>query len=69
MIAGKEKRDGGEIVIGSTVQLAIVDQTREALPNDKTVFDAISGGQDILTVGKVRDARARLSRPLQFQGR
>src|SRR5437764_11498517 len=52
MIAGKEKPDGGEIVIGSTVKLAIVDQTRESLPNNKTAWQAISGGQDILTVGK-----------------
>src|SRR5438874_3980507 len=52
MITGKEKPDTGEIVIGSTVKLAVVDQTRESLPNDKTAWQAISGGQDILTVGK-----------------
>src|SRR5256886_4125364 len=52
LISGKEKPDRGEIVIGHTVKLAIVDQTREALPNDKTAWEAISGGQDILTVGK-----------------
>jgi len=68
MIAGKETPDRGEIVIGSTVQLAIVDQTREALPNDKTAFDAISGGQDILTVGKFEmPARAYLGR-FNFKG-
>ena len=50
------------------MQLAIVDQTREALPNDKTVFDAISGGQDILTVGKFEmPARAYLGR-FNFKG-
>ena len=68
MIAGKEEPDRGEIVIGTTVQLAIVDQTRESLPNDKTVFDAISGGQDILTVGKFEmPARAYLGR-FNFKG-
>jgi sulfate-transporting ATPase len=68
MIAGKEKPDSGEIVIGSTVQLAIVDQTRETLPNDKTVFDAISGGQDILTVGRFEmPSRAYLGR-FNFKG-
>jgi len=68
MIAGKEKPDGGEIAIGSTVQLALVDQTRESLPNDKTVWDAISGGQDILTVGRFEmPSRAYLGR-FNFKG-
>jgi sulfate-transporting ATPase len=68
MIAGKETPDRGEIVIGSTVQLAIVDQTREALPDDKTVFEAVSGGQDILTVGRFEmPARAYLGR-FNFKG-
>ena len=52
MITGKEKPDSGEVKIGSTVQLAFVDQTRDALENKKTVWEAISNGQDILTVGK-----------------
>ena len=43
MITGEEKPDSGEIVIGPTVQLAVVDQTRESLPNDKTAWEAISG--------------------------
>jgi len=68
MIAGREKPDSGEIVIGSTVQLALVDQTRETLPDDKTVFDAISGGQDILTVGRFEmPSRAYLGR-FNFKG-
>jgi sulfate-transporting ATPase len=63
MIAGKEKPDRGEIAIGPTVKLAVVDQTREALPNDKTAWEAISGGQDILTVGKFEmPSRAYLGR-------
>ena len=52
MITGKEKPDRGEIVIGHTAQIAVVDQLRDALPNDKTAWEAISGGLDILTVGK-----------------
>ena len=52
MITGKEQPDSGSIVLGDTVKIAAVDQTREGLPNDKTVFEAISGGLDILQVGK-----------------
>jgi energy-dependent translational throttle protein EttA len=68
MITAKEKPDGGEIVVGSTVQLAVVDQTRESLPDDKTAWEAISGGQDILTVGKFEmPSRAYLGR-FNFKG-
>ncbi len=52
MISGKEKPDSGDVVLGSTVKLAYVDQSRDALANKKTVWEAISNGQDILTVGK-----------------
>ena len=52
MITGKELPDSGEIKLGSTVRLAAVDQMRDSLPNDKTAFDAIADGQDILQVGK-----------------
>ncbi len=68
MISGQDKPDSGEIVIGHTVQMAVVDQTREALPNDKTVWDAISNGQDILTVGRFEmQSRAYLGR-FNFKG-
>ncbi len=68
MIAGKEKPDAGKITIGHTAQLAVVDQTRESLPNDKTVWEAISGGQDILTVGRFEmPSRAYLGR-FNFKG-
>jgi sulfate-transporting ATPase len=68
MITGKEKPDQGEITVGSTVRLAVVDQTRESLPNDKTAWEAISGGQDILTVGKFEmPSRAYLGR-FNFKG-
>src|SRR5512134_752805 len=63
MITGKEKPDSGEIVIGPTVQIASVDQFRDALPNDKTVWEAVSGGLDIITVGKFEmPSRAYLGR-------
>ncbi|MDO4794908.1 MAG: energy-dependent translational throttle protein EttA [Brachymonas sp.] len=52
LIAGKEQPDSGEVVIGKTVQMAFVDQSREDLSNDKTVWEDISGGLDIITVGK-----------------
>ena len=52
LIAGKEQPDSGEVVIGKTVQMAFVDQSREDLNNDKTVWEDISGGLDIITVGK-----------------
>ena len=68
MITGAEKPDSGEVVIGHTAQLAVVDQTREALPNDKTAWEAISGGQDILTVGRFEmPSRAYLGR-FNFKG-
>ena len=68
MIAGREKPDAGEIVIGSTVKLAMVDQSRESLPDDKTAWEAISGGLDIINVGKFEmPSRAYLGR-FNFKG-
>ncbi|GAB4130523.1 MAG: energy-dependent translational throttle protein EttA [Sideroxydans sp.] len=68
MITGKEQPDSGSVKIGSTVKIAFVDQSREGLDNDKTVFDAISGGRDILTVGKYETpARAYIGR-FNFKG-
>ena len=68
LITGAEKPDRGEVAIGSTVRLAVVDQTRESLPNDKTAWDAIANGQDILTVGKFEmPSRAYLGR-FNFKG-
>ena len=68
MITGKEKPDSGEITIGHTVQIAAVDQTRDSLPNDKTVWEAISGGLDILQVGRFEmPSRAYLGR-FNFKG-
>jgi sulfate-transporting ATPase len=68
MITGREKPDKGEIAIGHTAQLAVVDQTRESLPNDKTAWEAISGGLDILQVGRFEmPSRAYLGR-FNFKG-
>ena len=68
MITGKETPDTGEVKIGQTVQLAYVDQSRGNLGNDKTVFDEIADGRDILQVGKFETpARAYLGR-FNFKG-
>jgi sulfate-transporting ATPase len=68
MITGKEKPDKGEVKIGHTVKLAYVDQSRDALPDKKNVWEAISGGQDILTIGKFEiQSRAYLGR-FNFKG-
>ena len=52
LIAGKEQPDSGEVVIGKTARMAFVDQHRDDLANEKTVWEDISGGLDLLTVGK-----------------
>jgi len=68
MIAGKEQPDAGTIDIGATVKLAVVDQTRESLDDTKTVFDDVSGGRDILMVGRFEmPSRAYLGR-FNFKG-
>jgi sulfate-transporting ATPase len=68
MITGREQPDSGTVKIGSTVKIAHVDQARDSLDNDKTVFDAISGGHEILTVGKYETpARAYIGR-FNFKG-
>jgi ATP-binding cassette ChvD family protein len=51
MIVGQEKPDAGDIVVGSTVELAYVDQSRDSLDAENTVFDEISGGQEHMVVG------------------
>ena len=68
MILGKEKPDSGEIEIGKTVKISAVDQMRDSLPNDKTAWEAVSDGQDILQVGKFQmPSRAYLGR-FNFKG-
>ena len=68
MIAGREQPDTGEVAIGQTVKLAFVDQSRDSLEDNKTVFDAVADGADILTVGKFEmGSRAYLGR-FNFKG-
>ena len=68
MIDGKEKPDSGSIELGETVRLAAVSQLRDAHPNDKPVFAAVSGGQDTLQVGRFQmPSRAYLGR-FNFKG-
>ncbi len=68
MISGQEQPDSGEIKIGQTVQLAYVDQSRDALPDNKTVFEAISNGSDVINVGRFEmPARAYVGR-FNFRG-
>ncbi|MCK2127547.1 energy-dependent translational throttle protein EttA [Thauera aromatica] len=68
MIEGRDTPDSGTVEIGSTVKIAAVDQTREGLANDKTVFDAVSDGADVLTVGRFEmPSRAYIGR-FNFKG-
>ena len=52
MITGQEKPDSGEIIIGETVDLGYVDQSRDELSADKTIWEEISDGLDIIELGK-----------------
>jgi sulfate-transporting ATPase len=68
MIAGKERPDAGTIAIGPSVKVGIVDQSRESLDDAKTVFDDLSGGRDVLEVGRFQmPSRAYLGR-FNFKG-
>ena len=68
LIAGKEKPDTGEVVIGSTVRMAFVDQHRDELANQKTVWEDVSGGLDILNVGKFQMASRAYCGRFNFNG-
>ena len=68
MLAGQETPDKGEIVIGDTVQMAYVDQSREDLDSKKTVWEEVSDGNDILKIGNYEvPSRAYLGR-FNFKG-
>ena len=68
MITGREKPDSGKVDIGKTVRLAHVDQSRDALSAEKTVWEDVSGGQDMMTVGKIQmPSRSYLAR-FNFRG-
>ena len=68
MIAGKEQADSGDIKIGQTVKMAFVDQNRDDLANEKTVWEDVSGGLDILTVGKFEMASRAYCGRFNFNG-
>ena len=68
MIAGIDQPDSGEVVIGQTARVSLVDQSRDALANSKTVFEDVSGGADVLSVGRFEmPSRAYLGR-FNFKG-
>ncbi len=68
MIAGQQKPDSGEVKIGSTVKMAFVDQHRDELSNEKTVWEDVSGGLDILNVGKFQMASRAYCGRFNFNG-
>ena len=68
LIAGREKPDAGTVKIGKTVKMAFVDQHRDELANDKTVWEDISGGLDIITVGKFQMASRAYCGRFNFNG-
>ncbi|THU02041.1 energy-dependent translational throttle protein EttA [Lampropedia puyangensis] len=68
LIAGREQPDSGEVDVGPTVQMAYVDQTRDELANDKTVWEDISGGLDIINVGKFQMASRAYAGRFNFNG-
>jgi sulfate-transporting ATPase len=68
MITGKEQPDGGEVVIGQTAKVSIVDQNRDDLADSKSVFEDVTGGADMLSVGRFEmPSRAYLGR-FNFKG-
>ncbi|WP_325341522.1 energy-dependent translational throttle protein EttA [Xylophilus sp.] len=68
LIAGREQPDSGQVVIGSTVKMAYVDQHRDVLANDKTVWEDISDGLDIINVGKFQMASRAYAGRFNFNG-
>ena len=68
LIMGREQPDAGSVTIGQTVKIAAVDQTREGLEGDKTVWEDISGGLDMITVGKFQMASRAYCGRFNFSG-
>ncbi|MEQ8484473.1 MAG: energy-dependent translational throttle protein EttA [Pseudomonadales bacterium] len=68
MLTGQEQPDGGSIDIGDTVDLAYVDQSRDALAGGKTVWEEISDGQDVIRVGKYEIASRGYVSRFNFKG-
>ena len=68
MLSGQEQPDGGSITMGETVVLASVDQFRDSMDDKKTVWEEVSNGQDILTIGNFEiPSRAYVGR-FNFKG-
>ena len=68
LISGEEKPDSGEVRLGETAKIAFVEQSRENLENDKTVWEAVSGGQDMIQIGNYEvSSRAYIGR-FNFKG-
>jgi sulfate-transporting ATPase len=68
MLTGQDKPDSGEVVVGPTVKISYVDQSRDCLDGSKTVFEELAGGADIITIGKLEIAsRAYIGR-FNFKG-
>ena len=68
LTAGREQPDSGEVVIGSTVKMAFVDQHRDALSDEKTVWEDISGGLDMINIGKFTMASRAYAGRFNFKG-
>ena len=68
MITGEEKPDGGELRVGETVELAYVDQSRDALDPDKTVWEEISGGDEEIEVGEQKVNSRKYVSSFNFKG-
>jgi sulfate-transporting ATPase len=68
MLIGSEQPDGGEVRVGKTVQLAYVDQSRDELPDEKTVWEAISDGLDLIQVGNYETPSRAYCGRFNFKG-
>jgi sulfate-transporting ATPase len=68
LISGREQPDSGEVKIGQTVKMAFVDQNRDDLDNNKTVWEDVSGGLDIINVGKFQMASRAYCGRFNFNG-
>ncbi|KQP19104.1 energy-dependent translational throttle protein EttA [Pseudorhodoferax sp. Leaf265] len=68
LIAGREQPDSGEVIVGQTVKMAFVDQHRDELADNKTVWEDISGGLDIINVGKFQMASRAYAGRFNFNG-
>ena len=68
MITGQEQPDAGTLRVGETVKLGYVDQSRDSLNPDRTVWQEISGGEEVIYLGKRAIQSPRLRRGVQLQG-